>query len=112
MLKDYNKIKKSQLFENIKQSDILPNDIIMIITAYLANYTEKYINNFGHNGNGKKNLIGPRGMFATEDELYIVDSHNRRIQVFDHIGKFIRSWQIDDDNYAFPIRIVKYNQKF
>ena len=60
---------------------------------------------FGSGGTGDGEFNGIGGMFFYEDELYVSDLRNSRIQVFDASGTFVRKWGtigVGDSNYNFP----------
>ena len=59
------------------------------VSSYTANGDLE--NSFGSSGSGQDQLLDPQGL-ATDDELiYVADTGNDRIQVFDRQGKWIRS---------------------
>ncbi len=56
----------------------------------------------------------PRGLEAYEGEIYVVDTFNHRIQVFDVNGKFKRKWgSFGKNNGGFnvPLGIQEYNNE-
>jgi len=53
----------------------------------------EYIDRWGQKGSALGTLNGPAGLaFDADDDLYIVDSLNNRVQVFSKAGEFSRAW--------------------
>lgn len=53
----------------------------------------EYIDRWGQKGSALGTLNGPAGLaFDANDDLYIVDSLNNRVQVFSKDGEFSRAW--------------------
>ena len=53
----------------------------------------EYIDRWGQKGSALGTLNGPAGLaFDANDDLYIVDSLNNRVQVFSKAGEFSRAW--------------------
>ena len=45
----------------------------------------------GYTGNGELNI--PQGIYAySADRIYVADSYNNRIQIFDSNGNFVKMW--------------------
>jgi hypothetical protein len=70
-----------------------------VFVCKINNSAQHYINaqnvlkTIGSPGSGYGQLNDPRGVYGdTKGNLYVVDSGNNRIQVFDSNGKFIRAW--------------------
>jgi DNA-binding beta-propeller fold protein YncE len=65
-----------------------------------------YIDQFGSRGNGDGQFIEPRGLAVDQQGwLYVADSGNCRIQVFDSLGKFLftfGSFGWEDDKLLYP----------
>src|SRR5712692_4980235 len=64
-----------------------------------AQRSQKYSptgNHRGSIGNGQGQADGeflhPHGVGVNDDEIYVVDTHNSRVQVFDMNGNFRRKW--------------------
>ena len=52
----------------------------------------------GKRGSGPGEMDGPEGLARTANgELYVTDEHNRRINVFDGEGKYLRSLEVPQD---------------
>lgn len=90
--KNYQIIKKSLLYQHICNLNVLLDDIIIILIEYMAEYTEKLIYKFGEYGTTDDKITVPRGIAVYQNEIYVVDAGNYRIQVFDQKGNFIRKW--------------------
>ena len=64
-----------------------------IITFPEANPNGESIFKWGSSGSNPGELNGPTGLaFDKENNLYVVDSKNNRIQLFSSTGDFIRQW--------------------
>jgi streptogramin lyase len=54
---------------------------------------ERFLDSFGHPGNGPGEFNRPEGLgIDSQDRLYVADSCNHRIQVFSGDGKFLRAY--------------------
>jgi DNA-binding beta-propeller fold protein YncE len=61
-----------------------------------ANARGEWVASWGSLGNGPGQFDTPHGVAVSpKDEVYVADRGNRRIQVFDPSGKFIRQFTID-----------------
>jgi hypothetical protein len=61
-----------------------------------ANARGEWVASWGSLGNGPGQFDTPHGIAVSpKDEIYVADRGNRRIQVFDQSGKFIRQFTID-----------------
>ncbi|KAL3831636.1 hypothetical protein ACJMK2_023364 [Sinanodonta woodiana] len=60
------------------------------------NYQDKgrAIIRFGQRGNEESQFVWPRGIAVSprDNNIYVADSSNHRVQVFDHIGAFVKSF--------------------
>lgn len=66
-----------------------------IVSQARNNYQAKHRSwtRFGEQGSGESQFMSPRGIAASpEGEIYVCDSSNHRIQVFDNTGIFIQSF--------------------
>lgn len=88
----YYQIKKSERYQHIKELNILPNDIVIMMLEYAATFKEKYIGHWGSYGKNDGQFDRPAGIFALDNLIYVADRGNNRIQVFDQQGKFLRKW--------------------
>ncbi len=61
-------------------------------TIYVLSPYYEYLFNISefHNGTSSDRLSGPKGVFVTEDLIYVCDTENFRIVVFDVAGNFVR----------------------
>ena len=61
-----------------------------------ANATGEWVASWGSLGNGPGQFDTPHGVAVSpKDEIYVADRGNRRIQVLDTEGKFLREFTID-----------------
>ena len=66
-----------------------------IVSQARNNYQAKHRSwtRFGEQGSGESQFMSPRGVAASpEDEIYVCDSSNHRVQVFDNTGIFMQSF--------------------
>ena len=82
-------------------------DLIELIPEYVGR--EHPILSKGNAGNGKGEFHGPRGITfdKIQNKVYVCDSSNHRIQVFDTNGKF-HSFGDDKLQKPFGICVSKY----
>jgi len=60
--------------------------------------TAKLVRIIGSRGAGPGQMDGPEGVSRdVNGDLYVTDEHNRRINVFDAEGRFLRSWSVPQD---------------
>lgn len=52
----------------------------------------QFVAMWGQKGENPGEFRDPTGMVASQDELFVSDSRNARIQVFDHDGNFLRAF--------------------
>ena len=64
------------------------------IDPYEGKRTEiEAVGNWGSNGNGEGQFVTPRNLAVGPDgAIYVADSGNHRIQVFDSAGNFLQQW--------------------
>jgi len=55
---------------------------------------EVFIRNWGTSGSGESQFNEPTGVVVGGNHVYVMDTGNDRVQVFDLDGKFLRSWEI------------------
>jgi len=79
-----------------------PEGNIFISDGYINSRVAKYdkngdwVKSFGQPGNKPGEFNIPHGIAAdAKGNLYVADRQNKRIQVFDGDGKFLRQWTID-----------------
>ena len=49
--------------------------------------TGRYLMDFGNQGHNAGEFWLPSGLFIDQDKIYVADSYNRRVQVFQYVGK-------------------------
>lgn len=67
------------------------------------------IREWGTYGSGNGEFNWPMGIDIYNEEVFVVDTENARIQVFDLLGNYKRQWQTGEDTY--PIEIKIYNNR-
>jgi len=72
-----------------------------------------YIKRFGQLGSGKGEFKYPNDIFITsEGWIYVSDSKNRRIQIFDKAGTFLNLFPLPEDKVnMIPSSVVVYKDK-
>lgn len=78
-----------------------------LMAIEIFNREGKLLQVFGKQGNGQGEFYYPNAVFVDQNEdIYVVDSNNNRIQVFDKTGKFIKELKGADVNdsggYSIP----------
>ena len=74
--------------------------------------TLKWLSTFGGEGRAEGQFLGPSGLATTEDEVFVVDGHGQRIQVFNLQGEFVRtfgSWGTEPGQFDGPRGIAVAN---
>ncbi len=56
--------------------------------------TETFTRNWGTSGSGESQFNEPTGVVVGGDRVFVMDTGNERVQVFDLDGKFLESWEI------------------
>ena len=72
----------------------------------------KWLSTFGGEGRAEGQFLGPCGLASTEDEVFVVDGHGQRIQVFNLQGGFVRtfgSWGTEPGQFDGPRGIAVAN---
>jgi len=72
----------------------------------------KWLSTFGGEGRAEGQFLGPCGLASTEDEVFVVDGHGQRIQVFNLDGGFVRtfgSWGTEPGQFDGPRGIAVAN---
>ena len=65
----------------------------MLRRSQVVEQAGKYVSHWGVAGSGDGELNGPSGIvFDPEDDLYVVDSRNNRVQKFTKDGRFLLKW--------------------
>ena len=71
--------------------------VLFLVTGLLgfasfADETYKEVSHWGSYGSGNGQFNMPRGVAVDSRYVYVVDSGNNRVQVFDRNGRYIRQW--------------------
>lgn len=64
----------------------------------------RLIQTWGEKGSKPGQFNEPTGITSTQTEIFVSDARNNRIQVFDHYGKYKRSFQLSGNNNGEPGR--------
>jgi DNA-binding beta-propeller fold protein YncE len=80
---------------------------------------EDFIQTWGRLGTGKGEFNTPRGVAVSPwEEVYVADTNNNRIQVFDLRGKFLHQWggvkgisKEDPGQFNFPYDLVYWKER-
>jgi tripartite motif-containing protein 71 len=87
---------KATFFENPADADHIfmgEEDIHRIVVAKIVNGVPETVSYFGEYGSGEGQFKGPEGVFPSpKGELYVVDTNNHRVQVFDFKGNYKRQF--------------------
>lgn len=67
------------------------------IHMFVANVHGAFIRKFGKSGRGDGQFISPEGICVSNGEIYVADTGNNRIQVFDLHGNFSRKFGAQSD---------------
>jgi len=70
----------------------LNGPILLIRTRIQRVHTNSPLSVFGEFGSRDGQLSRPQGVCATEGRVFVADTGNHRVQVFDPEGRFLRSW--------------------
>jgi DNA-binding beta-propeller fold protein YncE len=54
--------------------------------------TGKFLESWGGNGKAEGQFDQPHSLLVYQNQLYVADRENRRVQIFDLDGKFIKAW--------------------
>jgi len=66
-----------------------------------------FVSAWGSQGGGPGEFNEPRDITVDgEDRLYVADTGNRRVQVFDSEGQFITSWEGGEEEFVEPLALV------
>ena len=66
--------------------------ITRTFTPVVAGWAECFASKWGSNGTGNGQFNGPEGIAATVGTVYVADSINNRIQIFDSAGVYLSEW--------------------
>lgn len=82
---------------------IEPRHIVMVCRHNVAEFEiagdrAKVVRLIGSRGSDPGQMDGPEGMSRDANgDLYVTDEHNRRINIYDKDGKFLRFWPLRQD---------------
>lgn len=89
--------------------------LVLIGAAYLAWVPRaqqppyRLVASWGHAGSGRGEFADPNGVAASDDRVYVADSRNHRIQVFDRLGHFQKTIPVPDNGR--PMNLALANGK-
>ena len=68
----------------------------------------KYLTSFGIKGNNDGEFNFPYRIFSSNDQLFVADSGNQRIQIFDNNGNFLKkiSTNVNSITNSFPSDVI------
>ena len=86
-------------YPNFIALDPSPGSSLVFVSDSFANQIRAYTNGsfafaFGTIGTNTTQFDFPAGLFATTNELFVVDQKNDRVQVFDHAGAYLRKFTL------------------
>lgn len=86
-------------YPNFIALDPTPGSSLVFVSDSYANQIRAYTNGslafaFGTPGTNTTQFDFPAGLFATTNELFVVDQRNERVQVFDHAGTYLRKFTL------------------
>lgn len=67
-----------------------------------ADYTGDILKKVGQTGNGKCEFLNPAAIAEYDDEIYILDQGNQRVQILDHDLNYVREIELKDTRTADP----------
>src|ERR1700722_9784571 len=76
-------IEGNELTKELIKITQIPKDVIIIIAQYTLTWTEKYVGQIGSNGSGNGQFNYPYGIAIKDNQLYVADTGNHRIQIID-----------------------------
>ena len=94
---------------------IAVGDNVIAVSEYSDNVVKKcslqgdYLSKFGSQGSGDGQFIDPHGLcFNSKGLLYVVDNHNRRVQVFREDNVFLFKFGFEENDYPRHVRNLRY----
>ena len=72
--------------ENVYLSDSIKNNVKVLDKNYVLKFI---ISTFVNNEGVEDSLSGPTGLYVSDTEVYVADTKNKRIVIFDKLGNFI-----------------------
>lgn len=65
------------------------------------------VKTWGHKGSGVGEFRDPNGIAVADGRVYVADSRNHRIQVFDHTGRYVSQIAVPDDGRPMNIAVAR-----
>ena len=85
----------------------LPPSRLPVAPVELGELTLDFVSAWGSQGTGPGEFNEPRDIAVDgEGRLYVADTGNRRVQVFDSEGQFIASWKGGEEEFVEPLALV------
>ncbi len=86
---------------------VLPPSRVPVAPIELGELALDFVSAWGSQGAGPGEFNEPRDIAVDgEDRLYVADTGNRRVQVFDSEGQFITSWEGGEEEFVEPLALV------
>ena len=100
----------------IETEEHRPIELYIITLNDYISYTRPtdFLRKWGSSGTGDGEFNHPRGISVDNDEVYVTDTYNHRVQVFDLDGVFKRKWgtpAVGDGQIVAPEGIFVYNNE-
>jgi len=85
----------------------LPPSRVPVAPVELGELALDFVSAWGSQGTGPGEFNEPRDIAVdAKGRLYVADTGNRRVQVFDSEGQFIASWNGGEDEFVEPLALV------
>src|ERR1700722_8337574 len=85
---DMSEIVRHELTKKMLKILTIPKDLIIITAQYTLVWREEYMGKFGSQGNLDGMFKSPRGIAVSGNQIYVSDTWNHQIQIFDLMGKY------------------------
>jgi sugar lactone lactonase YvrE len=88
-------------------AQVPPPSRVPVAPVELGELTLDFVSAWGTQGTGPGEFNGPRDIAVDgEGHLYVADTGNRRVQVFESEGQFIASWNDGEGEFVEPLALV------
>jgi sugar lactone lactonase YvrE len=88
-------------------AQILPPSRVPVAPVELGELALDFVSAWGSQGTGPGEFNEPRDIVVDEEgRLYVADTGNRRVQVFDSGGQFFASWNGGEEEFVEPLALV------
>jgi sugar lactone lactonase YvrE len=88
-------------------AQVLPPSRFPVAPVELGELALDVVSAWGSQGTGPGEFNEPRDVAVdAEGRLYVADTGNRRVQVFDNEGQFIASWEGGKEEFVEPLALV------